>query len=431
VTTRPTGWPARMRSRRRIAAVTLGALAVTAALTTTAHPAGRQGSDEGGDTASRVPHPSGSPDYRFLSSADFMNGDIADLRTSRRWRPGMPNSWNASYAQTVATVMDTFAAEQPDDVFVAGDLVNGHWGQDSSRSGVFGPVRTDRQRQAALKRAANFYYGQWRALFAERDLDVHASIGDHEIGDNPWGGRSARKRFHRAMLPTYKSRFADNIVEPGGYTRHPRGPAARTAYATYVDPEVLLVTVDQFRVGRGNVRLELDRQQLRWLDRVLGEAEERGTDWIVVQGHVPVATPVRSWGSSRLVYEGGTDSAFWQTMAEHHVDVYLNGEVHDTTFIHEDGIAQISHGGMLGAAASVGGTNYVLGEVFGDTMWLRDNRFEVASVDRSAKLWQTTRQGAPVITKVLAPDPPVVGEIVLTKDNQVLYRDGKFLPYAG
>ncbi|MCD4534477.1 metallophosphoesterase [Nocardioides sp. cx-169] len=434
MTTRPALGPDLRRSRRRLAAVGVAAVAITATLTATAHPAERvetgPGRDVDGVVASPAP-PAASPDYRFLSSPDFMNGDIADLRRSPRWKPGMPNSWNASYAQTVATVMDTFAAERPDDVLVAGDLVNGHWGQDASESGVFGPVGNDRQREAALKRAADFYYSHWRARFTQRGLDVHPSIGDHEIGDNPWHGETRRSRFHRAMVPTYKARFAEKIIRPGGYRMHPSGPAAKTAYATYLHPEVLLVSVDQFQSVRGDVRLRLDPQQLRWMDHVLGAAEARGTDWVIVQGHVPVALPVRAWGSSQLAYEGGTDSSFWQTMAEHRVDVYLNGEVHDTTLIHEDGIAQISHGGILGANSTVGGTNYVLGEVFGDTLWLRDNRFVVASADRSAKLWQTTPQGAPVVAKVFEPDPPVIGEVVLSADNQVLYRDGQFLPYDG
>ena len=54
--------------------------------------------------------------------------------------------------------MDEMASHGTRDVLVAGDLVEGRWGRDDSRSGVFGPVRTEAQRLRAWRRAAAVYY---------------------------------------------------------------------------------------------------------------------------------------------------------------------------------------------------------------------------------------------------------------------------------
>ncbi len=376
--------------------------------------------------------PEGPADYTFLSSPDFMNCDLADVSRLRTWHRGMPNSWNSAYATTIDTILDGFESERPDDVFVAGDLVEGHWVSDDNRTGIFGPTRTYAQRRAALKRAADFYFSQWRKRFDRRDLPVYAAVGDHDIGDNPWRGGAdvAKTRLKRHSFKVFKRSLYKHVIAPNRVANRPRGAAHDTAYAKYVAPEVLLVTVDVFQRKAGNVIAQLDRTQLRWLDRTLAAAERRGTDWIVVQGHVPVVKPVRVYGSSALYYKGGTGSAFWRTMARHHVDLYLNGEVHDVSVRRADGITQVSHGGTVQMASEngAGSTNYLLGEVFGDTMWLRDNRFVPRSMDFSRQLWQYERGHRPVIRKVVRDPARPIGYLVLTSDNQVLSSRGMLTP---
>lgn len=376
--------------------------------------------------------PERTPDYTFLSSPDFMNADLADVSRLRSWRPGLPNSWNASYASTIDTILDTFEAENPDDVLVAGDLVEGHWGRDADRTGIFGPARTSAQRRAAIKRAADFYFGQWRKLFDDRDLPVYAAVGDHDIGDNPWNG-SAYNDFKRGNTARFKQSFYRQVLAPNHVPNHPRGPARRTAYATYLDPEVLLVSVDVFQHTHRDVVPKLDGAQLAWLDRTLARAERRGTDWIVVQGHVPVLTPVRTYGSSVLHYRGGQRSDFWKVMAKHRVDIYLNGEVHDISVRRANGITQISHGGTVPMATGNGrgATNYLLGQIFGDTMWLRDHRFAPKMLDYLSQLWQISRDHRPVAGKEVWDAPLPVGHLVLTSDNRLVYSDGMLIPLGG
>lgn len=378
--------------------------------------------------------PEGEPDYRFLSSPDFMNADLADLSRLRNWRPSMPNSWNSSYASTIDTILDTFESEAPQDVLVAGDLVNGHWGGHDT-TGIFGPTNTPQQRVLATKRAADFYFSRWRRLFDARDLPVYAAVGDHDIGDNPWrGGRDPEQaRFKREHQGVFKSSFFRKVVRPSHVSDRPAGPAHDTAYATYLSPEVLLVTVNVFQRTRDNVIPELDRAQLAWLDRTLAAGERRGTDWIVVQGHVPVLKPVRSHGSSAIYYKGGAKSPFWRTMAKHHVDLYLHGEVHEVSVRRADGITQVSHGGTVGMPSprGYGATNYLLGEVFGDTMWLRDNLFTPTMVDFSHQLWQLGgKSHRPVAHKRISSVAPAIGHLVLTRDNQLVYSDGALIPLS-
>ena len=372
------------------------------------------------------------PDYRFLSSPDFMNSDIADVSKLRTWHRGLPNSWNSSYAATVDTILDTFQAEAPDDVFVAGDLVEGHWISDDDRTGLFGPARTDAQRKAAIKRAGDFYFSEWRKRFDRRGLPVYAAVGDHDIGDNPWrgGGNRQENKFKRDNVELFKASFYKKVIAPNHVPDRPQGPAHDTAYATYVDPEVLLVTVDVFEHTKRNVVRHLDREQLAWLDRTLAAAERRGTDWIVVQGHLPVLKPVRTYGSSAMYYRGGARSAFWRTMARHHVDVYLDGEVHDISVRRADGITQVSHGGtiQMASASGYGATNYLLGEVFGDTMFLRDHRFAPKLIDFSRELWQVGDSHRPVVRKEVWDGPLALGHLVLTSDNRLLYSDGALIP---
>lgn len=378
--------------------------------------------------------------YRFLSSPDFMNADVADLRGYAGWRRAYrqtgrkpQNSWNSSYAQLVDTIMDRFRSEEPADVLVAGDLVNGHWGRDTQKTRVFGPVETRQQEVEAVDRAARVYFGSYRRLFTSRGLDVRPAMGDHEYGDNPWGAATRNGPLKLASMNTIRSRFDRTFHQPFGYTVRPPGPAHRTAYATYLDPEVLLVTLDEFRQGSRDVVGTLDAQQLAWLGQVLVDARQRDVDWVIVQGHLPIVPNVRVTGSSAMCYEGGTSSALWRTLVANEVDLYLNGEVHNNTAHHVDGVTQISHGGIVGMAldSDNGNTSYLVGDIAGDRLELRLMRFRTVYVDRSARLWQTVRAGSPVIGKRVRSVPAQIGTMTLTKDQELLDRTGFLGPYTG
>lgn len=359
--------------------------------------------------------------YTFVSTPDLFNTDLGSVKRLPTYRGG-PDSWNATYARSVRHVLDTMAAERPQDVLVAGDLVEGHWGIDTRNTRTFGPVGSTGQRTTALKRAARFYYREWRDRFDARGLTVHAALGDHEIGDNPWRGQTRTIAFKRKTVALRKRLFADTLVRSHHYPTHPKGPASRTAYAELLAPEVLMVTVDVFDQTDRDVRIRLDHQQLRWLDQVLAFADRAGVDWVMVQGHTPVLGPVPSRGSSDLFVERRARSPFWRTMARHDVDLYLSGEVHETSVTRADGITQIAHGGLFG----FGLTSYLLGQVQGPVMGLQVKDFRTR-IDKRTRLWQTDTSKSPP-GRVHFGAPRVRGSLLLSADGSVLSAAGKLRP---
>ncbi|WP_370247834.1 metallophosphoesterase [Nocardioides sp.] len=365
-----------------------------------------------------------TPDLRLLSSPDFLNGDVGDLaRGPSAWTPQRSaNSTNAAYETALDTVMDDWAALDPDAVLVAGDLVDGRWGYDEQRTGNFGPVDTPAQQQRAVRRAARTYYPQWAERFAERDLPVAPAMGDHEYGDNPW---SARKR---ALAPTFKDEWARQFTRTadGGlrYPDHPQGPAAATAYAARPTPEVQIVTLDVFDITPARARLGLDPQQRRWLRGVLARAQRDGVEWIVVQGHIPVLWPVVSRGSSRLHYPGAARSDLWRLMKRYGVDLYLCGEVHDTEVVQRDGITQISHGGIF----QFGLTTALTMDFYGDRLYLTLRDYRMSHSDAQGRLWETRREGMPADLRVSGA-PITLGTAILG-GNEVRSSSGLLRPTA-
>jgi 3',5'-cyclic AMP phosphodiesterase CpdA len=391
--------------------------------------------------------PAAHYDYRFLSSPDFLNADIGNTRRSALFRPGDPNSTNKRYEQALDTVLDNFAAEYetgaPRDIFVAGDLVNGHWGIDTDNTGLFGPTKTYRQRLRAVERAGALYYGQWLDRFERHDLTPYAALGDHEIGDDPWGrpgggGDLQRRRdreFKLRAVPVFKETFSKHILRDsdGKYIsrERPSGPAHDTAYAVRPHPEVQLVTLDVFQRTDDDVVAEVDPKQLSWLRNVLRAADRDGVDWTVVQGHTPIAGPVRMRGSSGLMYRAGTRSQLWKVLETEKVDLYLAGEVHDIT-AHQPrpgGPVQISHGGLF----AHGGTNYLVADVTGDTMEITMKSFRHKSPRNIKKnrLWQTNSVRSAPAWVYYDPEPFVSGRMTLTADGMILMRSGNLDVYGG
>ena len=274
-------------SRRRLRPILSSKVAVIVALVCAASAAGgvssavssagsSPGSSPRSSVAREVPP---LPVYTFVSAPDLFNGDLGDVRGLPRWEPGDPNSWNASYAQAVHKTMGEIAAHHPDAILVAGDLVQGHWGKDVANTGIFGPVATHAQRIAALRRAGSFYYGRWRSFWAQHGIGtskLYPTIGDHEIGDNWW--RSPRKYN---LVPAARDSFVDNLLRrPNGARRFLSHPDANsqwgnTAYARYLTPELLLVSLDVFSRRNGRVSVTVELGQLRWLRRVLSACAAR------------------------------------------------------------------------------------------------------------------------------------------------------------
>ena len=352
--------------------------------------------------------PTITPDVRLISSPDFLNGDVGDLADGPGfWSSMAPgtrsaNSTNEAYDTAVDRILDDWQGLDPAGVLVAGDLTDGRWGYDDQDSGNFGPVGTRAERRLAVQRAARTYYPQWQQRFADHGLGVYPAMGDHEYGDDPWPRRK------RLLAADFKAEFARTFTTHAAgkplFADHPKGPARLTAYAGRPSPELQVVTLDVFDITEERARIKVDPQQTRWLRQVLRRAQRDDVEWIVVQGHTPILGPVRSLASSRLSYPGAADSRLWKIFKRFGVDLYLTGEVHDTTATQADGIVQISHGGIFQFSLT---TALVL-DVYGDRMYLtlRDYAMSHSHDPATPRLWETRRGGMPSHLEV--------GEVVST-----------------
>lgn len=370
--------------------------------------------------------PPPAPTLRLLSSPDFLNADVGDLAKGPNfWKPSRTeNSINAAYRRALDTVLDDWQGIAPDAVLVAGDLVDGWWGTDSTGSGNFGPVDTPAQERRALARAAKTYYPQWLKRFAGRGLDVLPAMGDHEYGDDPWP-RAKRKRARdfEKQFAAHLGRLPEKL---GPKVSRPRGVHRTTAYAVRPRPDVQLVTLNVFDITPQRQRIRVDAAQMRWLRNVLAKAKRDRVPWVIVQGHTPILFPVRVRGSSGLHYDGGARSELWKVFKKYDVDLYLSGEVHDVTAVEKDGITQISHGG----AFQYGLTNYLVLDITDGYAYLtlRDYDFERSEARDGSRLWETRPAGMPKNLRI-ARDPITIGTGVLLPDGDLTRQSGALKPW--
>ena len=363
-----------------------------------------------------------APILTFASVPDLFNSDIGDVRGAPGWDRGEPNSINDSYRAAAAKVLNSIARTDPDVVLVAGDLVEGRWHKDVDGTRTFGTVATHEQRVRTVHAAGRTYYSQWKKRFAARGMQVHAAVGDHEVGDNPWPVGWPKTRLVGAYKDAWARRFTRTRDGGYRYAMRPKGTRFEdTAYAFRRGP-VLFVTVDVFSTrADGTMHMEVVRGQLDWLDRVLGKAADDPTiRYLIVQGHVPVLTPVRTHRSSGLSLERGAQSAFWNTLRRHRVDLYLCGEVHHVTASNAAGIEQVAHGGIIGYGNHI---SYLVGRVYRDHLDLTIRRAGVtSSSDPDVRLWQTS--GHRPRAKVAVGSFSSVGRLTITAAGAEEDRSG-------
>lgn len=355
--------------------------------------------------------------YSFTSMPDFLNADFGDNTVSPYWEPGDPPSTNEMIETAIAEVIRDVAAQPGDDLLVAGDQIYGHWFADQWGYQLFGPVDTNQQKDAAMTVAANLFYSQWWQRFAGTGLNIHGAVGDHEIGDNPWG--RPQDAYKRSRKELFESLWAQYFTAGG--TRYPMA-YDETNYAVALHPEVLLVTLNVFRDRPGGMRVEVEQGVLKWVDRTLRQARRQGVDWLVVQGHTPILGPVRVTDSSQLRYRGGSSSDLWRVLRRNEIDLYLCGEVHAISMKARDGITQICHGGLV----ANGGVNYLTAS-FGPRQVTLTTREWSTSTDRSDTVWQTDRMRPYGV--YLQPGSFVSGELQQRRSGRITQQTGALRQY--
>jgi Calcineurin-like phosphoesterase len=347
----------------------------------------------------------GKPVFTFVSTPDFMNGDVADLSVLPTWDGGL-NSVNDAWRTAIDRCLGYVRDFQPDAVLVAGDLVEGRWNIDSDGRGLFGPVSqgTDpdslAQCASAIDVAGDLHYSFYSDLFSSRGLTLYPAVGDHEILDDrpgpladrwtPSGGTIFKPDNRYYLVDHSKDVWARHFTRPDGAARFARRPigseAEWTSYAVSFANAVTLITVDMFTRRSAGVQLGVFEGQLAWLTREIRRAKRKG-HVVIVQGHVPTMTPARWLASGLLHLPEGRDSRFYRTVDREGADLFLCGEVHDSTAIQHgrSGPVQVSHGCVFRYAFS-----FLVGRVHEDgtvVLDLYEAPVTRASVEKS--LWSS------------------------------------------
>lgn len=358
--------------------------------------------------------------FRFVSIPDFPGVDLADLSALEVDVEGT----NGDYEEVVDALLDDIAAQEPDFVVLGGDAVNGRWHEDDDGLEPFGPVSTFAERRAAVSAAADMYYGALLQRFADRGLEVHGVIGDHDLGGGPWPARTDDAR----LVPIRRSLWAGHFTQQADRSpRYELRPAdtneEMTAYA-FQHRNAFFVSLDTHNfVGdaveldevTGTVAIDVSTEQLAWLDSLLANAESDETiEHIFVFGHAPGTGPLPVAVPPALV-SGGPPSGLWTTLTDHQgVDLYLAGSAHTMATTGGEAVEQIVHGGAVGRASSI---NYLLVEVF-------PRRLEVSlraasiSYEGSGELWQVAGDRPPASPR-LDSGFNVVGSFSMDKSTGV------------
>jgi 3',5'-cyclic AMP phosphodiesterase CpdA len=384
------------------------------------------------------------PLFTFVSMPDFFNGDVADLSVLPTWDGGS-NSVNQSWVGAVDRCLGAVAAHEPDAVFLAGDMVEGHWNIDSDDRRLFGQVsqaidpESIAQCQAAITAAGNVYYPYAAQLFAARNLALYPAIGDHEILDDrsgPLNERWSPSGVTRKGVPDNryylvnhcKSIWADHFTRPGGvprFHRRPHGSASEmTAYAVSFADSLTLITVDTFQHRESGVRLGVFHEQLAWLQHEIRRAKQKGHT-VVVQGHIPIMQPTRWMASGRLRVPEGRSSALYQVLHREGADFYLCGEVHDTTVLQHGPQApvQLSHGCIFQYAFS-----YLVGRLYPDHRLVIDSyEIPIAQASLERELWSSDADKRQ--RTFLEYGVPVHRGRLVYKHGEVLKRTAKLARY--
>ncbi|MGC1951026.1 MAG: hypothetical protein WA970_00265 [Gammaproteobacteria bacterium] len=415
--------------------------------------------------------------WKFVSTPDFLNVDVGDLTKYDQNYSG-PNSFSNDWSNAVHTFLEGLAAEHPDFVAVAGDLVMARWFLDGTFRGMFGPKlgengynkRTLAIEEQRIENAANFYFSELKGFFYQHGLIPYVAIGDHELGDDySWHADHQSDAYGatygRETVEKHRQIFAQHFVEPffkvipedlasGSITYNGRpagGQHANTAYAIQ-HKNLLLISVDVFKqtAPSAPVTETVDGEQLAWLEQTLALASaDPSIHHVVVQGHTPVLQPVYKRVSGGLALRGGANSAFWQTLLKYGDDIYLTGEVHDVDVDRKPGqnLFQIAHGGILGAPQAVSKVpgrgnfiSYLVAEVFQDSVDLTVKKIDLhfphgSTTGRQNSLIRLFQSGNPTTAFVTefslanAQDPTIMGTVTLDKSTgttKILNATGVF-----
>jgi len=281
--------------------------------------------------------------WRFVSIPDFLNADTTYPQ------PG--------WEDALTFILSSIKKENPDFIIIPGDLIQGRW-----------------KSQDKIAKYSNIYYSAWKQRIENFGLKYYTSIGDHEIGDNPWFSPAKVKRVNIC-----KQKFREYMNMPLNGPEHMRG----TAY-WFVHNKTLFISLDVFERGMGKsgkIVAKVTGRQLKWFRNLL--KQHRDVRHKIVFGHTPILNKVNKESSSGLHIRRGRASAVWRAMKEFNVDLYLCGEVHAASFIQRDDILQVCHGSIIGINDS---SNYLVVDLTPHKISMAIKEIPISN--KGGKLWQ-------------------------------------------
>jgi hypothetical protein len=312
--------------------------------------------------------------WTFASYPDFHSGDW-DLRENLK-----PDAFSDQHK-----VIADIASFNPEFLLLTGDMIGGMWLNNEQLRKKYG---AEEDLKKFIHSCAGICYDGVNSRFAEHGLKVYGCVGDHEVGDQNWEVNSIKSLAVRY----FKESFADAYTlgskgeslfngSVGAVPQRPVGtPYENTSYA-FIHRNVMVVTVDIFTQDspfvslhpvRGSVYPDITGDHKKWLDDILTAGNQiDSVDFIIVQSHFPVLLPVRKHQTSHMTVVNEEESAFWNILKKHKVDVYLAGEVHALTPSIDDqsGIIQIVHGSFNNFPNPL--LNYLITEVSDDKLTIR------------------------------------------------------------
>lgn len=313
---------------------------------------------------------------KFVSFPDFFNFDI-------------PYPW-PQYDTAVNYFLSRVKDEKPDFVMVAGDLVNGHWWNSPK----------------CVEHMGTIYYANWVRRMKEYGFTYYTSVGDHELGDDPWPKEKLK------LIPYFEKAYTENLKMPMN------GPENKKGLAYFVrEGDLLLVALEPFEVIGDSMHIDVMGEQLEWFKQVL--QQHKDAKFKIVQCHVGIWGKINSRSSSSLMLNNGQNSDFYKVMKENGVDLYLAGEFHAVTVLEADGIWQIVHGSSWGREI-VNTEDYLVGEVQGNELRLCMKRIYMDA--GGEYMWNLNKDKGPresvkINKKTLLNGPEITGTLTIINKN--------------
>lgn len=305
-------------------------------------------------------------------------------------------NWNINYPQpgwedAMDWYLEGMKKEGPAFSLNAGDIMDARWWTDKEE----------------VITKTNQYWGGLKKRFEDKNIRLYIAPGDHEYGDDH--GLTLMN-----LAPVFGQQFTKIFDMPENGPDHKKGLAY---YFTHEN--LLVISVDTFEDAGNRMSMTVSGEQLEWFKQTLEAHKDK--EFIIVQGHVPVAGPVASKNSSANMMEGGTDTEFWKTMIEYGVDAYFCGEHHRITAFQRDGIWQVVHGALWGTQTDV---NYLRGSVYPGKLVLELFEFDVEysggylgdHPHRGEK--NRPRENVAISQDALQNGPRLVGSLVIENSNE-------------